>query len=168
MIRNCYGDLFESKANFIVNKTNCIDILESDIGNSVPEKYPHVEKEYLKYLKYCKKKNTNPFGTIQYVPTEQWAMVMVDTKKNNMVVAYDNNYQYIVNAFCNSENGMSNNKTLKYIVKDIFQKARELNAAIAFAYDENNWNMIKQIAESSFQDIDIEFWRKDRAYVNNN
>ena len=89
MIKIVEGNIFDSKANFIVHQTNCQSVMGSGVALQVAERFPHVEVEYRKYLNYCKKNRIEPLGTAQYVPTEFWALVMVDTMKNNNVVTFD-------------------------------------------------------------------------------
>ena len=55
MIKIIDGNLFDSKANFIVHQTNCLGVMGAGVALQVAEKFPHVEKEYLKYLRHCKK-----------------------------------------------------------------------------------------------------------------
>ena len=97
MIKVIDKNLFNSTANFIVHQVNCQGVMGSGVALQVAEIYPHVEQEYMKYLRYCKKNRINPLGTAQYVPIDTWAMIMVNTMKNNNVLAYDSQYQYIVN-----------------------------------------------------------------------
>jgi len=108
MVKIIDGDLFNSRANFIVHLVNCQgqSIMGNGVAVQVAEKFSHVETEYRKYLRYCKKNKIKALGTAQYVPSESWAMIMVDTMKNNNVIAYDTNYQYIVNLFGQDNHGM--------------------------------------------------------------
>ena len=65
MIKIIDGDLFTSKANFIVHQVNCQGVMGSGVAAQVVEKFSHVETEYRKYLRYCKKNKTKALGTAQ-------------------------------------------------------------------------------------------------------
>ena len=56
MVTNISGNILDSKANFIVHKVNSFS-LNSNIASQIVDQYPHLEKEYLKYLRYCNKNN---------------------------------------------------------------------------------------------------------------
>lgn len=174
MIKIIDGNLFDSKANFIVHQVNCQSVMGSGVALQVAEKYPHVEVEYRKYLNHCKKSKTSPLGTAQYVPTEFWALIMVDTMKNDNVVAFDNNYQYIVNLFGQNEFGYDGEihtdlKAMKKAFVDIREKAQKIGATVAMPYKIGscrggaNWNdvytIIKKVFETS--DVDVEICRYD-------
>ena len=55
MIKIINGNLFDSKADFLVHQTNCQGVMGSGVAAQVAERYSHVETEYRKYLRYCKK-----------------------------------------------------------------------------------------------------------------
>ena len=169
MIKIIDGNLFDSKANFIVHQTNCEGVMGSGVAFQVKEMYPHVEKEYRKYLRYCDKNNIEPLGTAQYVPTEVWALTMIDTIKNNNVIDFDTNYQYIVNLFGQSSYGEGLQTDLKAMKKafiDIRNKAQNIGATVAMPFKigsfrggekwENVYNVIKDVFEKS--NVDVEIW----------
>lgn len=170
MIKIINGNLFDSKANFIVHQTNCQGVMGSGVAAQVAELYPHVETEYRKYLRYCKKNKIKALGTVQYVPLESWAMVMVDTMKNDNVIAYDKNYQYIVNLFGQDNYGMGKLHTdLKAVKKafiDIKEKAKEIGATVAMPYQIGSfrggadWNDVYGIIQEVFgKEVDVEIRR---------
>ena len=99
MIRIVEKNLFDSKANFIVHQVNAQGVMGSGVAKQIAEQYPFVDKEYRKYVFHCQKKNKKILGTVQYVPTEVWAIGLVDTIKNNRIEKYDVDYKYIVNLF---------------------------------------------------------------------
>lgn len=172
MIRIVEGNIFDSNANFIVHQTNCSYAMKSGVALQVADRYPHVEKEYMKYLRYCDKNNIEPLGTAQYVPNEVWALTMVDTMKNNNVIAYDTNYQYIVNLFGQDTYGYGLQTDLKAMKKafvDIREKAQKIGATVAMPYKIGscrggaNWNDVYTIIKKVFEhsDVDVEIWRYD-------
>lgn len=173
MIKNIEGNLFDSKANFIVHQTNCQGVMGSGVAAQVADLFPHVEVEYRKYCKYCKKNKITLLGSVQYVPSESWGLIMVDTMKNDKVIAFDDNYQYIVNMFGQDNYGMDTQHTdLKAMEKafnDIAEKAREIGASVAMPYQIGsfrggaNWNDVYALIEKIFTDIDVEIWRYDRG-----
>lgn len=172
MINIIDGNLFDSKANFIVHQTNCMGCMKSGVALQVAEQYPHVETEYRKYLNYCRKTKIEPLGTVQYVPNEVWALIMVDTMKNNNVIAFDNNYQYIVNLFGQSTYGEGLHTDLKAFKKalmDVREKAEKIGATVAMPYKIGscrggaNWNDVYTIIKKVFEksSVDVEIWRYD-------
>lgn len=172
MIKIIDGNLFDSKANFIVHQVNCQGCMQSGVALQVSEKYPHVEVEYRKYLRYCKKNNTSPLGAVQYVPTEVWALIMIDTMKNNNVDAFDTNYQYIVNLFGQNTFGEGLHTDLKAMKKafvDVREKAEKIGATVAMPYKIGscrggaNWDDVYMIIKNVFEksNVDVEIWRYD-------
>lgn len=172
MIKIVDGNIFDSKANFIVHQTNCEGVMGSGVARQVAERYPNVEKEYRKYLRYCSKNGIEPLGTAQYVPTEVWALTMIDTIKNNNVIDFDTNYQYIVNLFGQSTYGEGLQTDLKAMKKafiDIREKAQNIGATVAMPFKIGsvrggaNWNDVYKIIKDIFEksDVDVEIWRYD-------
>lgn len=175
MIKIIDGNLFDSKANFIVHQTNCIAVMGSGVAAQVAELYPHVEKEYLRYCKHCKKNKIPLLGTVQYVPVDSWALIMCDTMRNEKVEAYDKEYQYIVNLFGQNECGMGVQQTdltaLKVGMMDIREKAERIGATVAMPYKIGsyrggaNWNDVYKIIQDIFSKskVDVEIWRYDKG-----
>lgn len=172
MIRIINGNLFNSKANFIIHQVNCCSIMGSGVAKQVADLFPHVEKEYLRYLKHCNKEKIEPLGTAQYIPVDSWALVMVDTLKNNRVDAYDKEYQYIVNLFGQKSFGkglQTDLKAMKRAFIDIYNKAKSINATVAMPYRIGSfrggadWNDVYAIIQDIFKDVDVEIWRYDRG-----
>ena len=172
MISVIDGDLFDSKANFIVHQVNCLGVMGSGVARQVEEKFPHVGSEYRKYLRNCKKNNVDALGTVQYVPVEVWALPLVDTMKNDNVIDYDNNYQYIVNLFGQSYIGeglQTDLKALKKALINIRDKALNLGATVAIPWKMSsnrggaNWENVYTIIKKTFDNsgVDVEIWRCD-------
>lgn len=173
MIKIIDGNLFDSKANFIVHQTNCLGVMGAGVALQVAEKFPHVEKEYLKYLRHCKKNKTEALGTAQYVPVDEWALVMTDTMNNTRVTAYDTRYQYIVNLFGQASIGSGMQTNLRAMTKafeDICDKAKVIGATVAMPYmigsfrGGANWEDVYAIIKKVFDNkVDVEIWRFDKS-----
>lgn len=175
MIKIIEGDLFESKANFLVHQVNCQSIMGSGVAAQVADMYPHVEKDYRRYLKHCEKIDINPLGTAQYVPVDVWAVGMVDTIKNDNVVAYDSEYQYIVNLFGQNDYGMGKQHTdlnaMKRAMIDICNKAKAINATVAMPYRIGSfrggakWDDVYKIIQKVFENsgVNVEIYKYDRG-----
>ena len=172
MINIIDGNIFDSNANFIIHQVNCQGVMGSGVALQVADRFPHVEREYRKYLNYCEKNGREPLGTVQYVPTEVWALTMVDTMKNNNITAYDLDYQYIVNLFGQNTFGEGLHTDLKAMKKafaDIREKAQSIGATVAMPYRIGscrggaNWNDVYDIIKKTFEksDVDVEIWRYD-------
>lgn len=172
MIKIIDGNIFNSKANFIVHQVNCQEVMGSGVARQVKDEYPHVWKEYVKYLRYCNKNKIQPMGTAQYVPSEVWALTMVDTMKNNDVIAFDKNYQYIVNLFGQNTFGEGLHTDLRAMKKallDIRDKAEKIGATVAMPYKIGsvrggaNWNDVYTIIKNVFDksNVNVELWRYD-------
>ena len=170
MIKVVDKNIFRSTANFLVHQTNCQGVMGSGVALQVANKFPHVEQEYMKYLRYCKKNHINPLGTAQYVPVDTWALVMVNTMKNNSVIAYDSQYQYVVNLFGQDDFGMgtqhTNLKAMENAFRDIYKKAKEINASVAMPYMIGSyrggakWDDVYSIIKKVFKnDVDVEICR---------
>ena len=173
MIKVIDKKLFNSTANFIVHQVNCQGVMGSGVALQVAEIYPHVEQEYMKYLRYCKKNRINPLGTAQYVPIDTWAMIMVNTMKNNNVLAYDSQYQYIVNLFGQDNYGMgvqqTDLKAMERAFQDIYEKAKFIEASVAMPYMIGSyrggakWEDVYSIIQKTFKDIDVEICRYNKG-----
>lgn len=168
MIEIVNGNILSSKANFIVHSCNCVGDIRG-ISAQIVDEYSHIEKEYMKYIRYCNKNRIELLGSAQYVPTEIWAITMTDTMKNNNVIDYDNNYQYIVNMFCQDmfEDGLMTDLTaMKNAFTDIRDKAKNIGATIAIPYKIGiarnvSWNDIYAVIKNVFErsDINVEIWK---------
>ena len=174
MIKIIDGDLFSSKANFIVHQVNCQGVMGSGVALQVVEKYPHVKKEYVRYVKHCNKNNINMLGTVQYVPVDTWAMVMIDTMRNENIEAYDSNYQYIVNLFgqdgYGTEKQQTDIKAVKKAFENICMNAQKINATVALPFKIGccrggaKWNEVYKIIEDVFKNkVNVEIWRCNKG-----
>lgn len=174
MIKIVDKNLFDSNANFLIHQTNCQGVMGSGVALQVANNFPHVEHEYMKYLRYCKKNNINPLGTAQYVPVDTWAMVMVNTMTNNDIMAYDSQYQYIVNLFGQDDFGMgkqqTNLKAMEKAFNDIYKKAKKINATVAMPYKIGSyrggadWNVVYSMIQRVFGDgVDVEICRCNKG-----
>ena len=172
MIKHIKCDIFESGADVICHQVNCQGVMGSGVALQIKEHYPHVYKEYVKYVNYCNKNGIELLGTVQYVPNEVWALIMVDTMKNNNIIAYDTNYQYIVNLFGQNTYGEGLQTDLKAMKKafiDIREKAKKLGSTVAMPYKIGSvrggadWNDVYNIIKSVFEksDVNVELWRYD-------
>lgn len=174
MIKIVDGNLFDSKANFLIHQVNCADTMGSGIAKQVANMYPHVESEYHKYIRYCKKNKINFIGTAQFVPVDHWALIMVDTLKNNNVFDYDKQYQYIVNVFGQENFGYdgkqyTNLKALKNALIDVRNKAQVIGATVALPYGFGsvrggaNWDDVYKIIKDVFScsTVDVEIRKLD-------
>lgn len=174
MIKIIDGNLFDSNANFIVHQVNCQAVMGSGVAKQVADNFPHVEKEYLKYCKHCKKNKKKLLGSVQYVPVDSWALIMCDTMNNDRVDAYDTNYQYIVNLFGQDNFGMGEQHTdltaMKNCFVDIREKAEKIGASIAMPYKIGSfrggadWNDVYKIIQDVFgkSKVDVEIWKYDK------
>lgn len=169
MIKIIDGNLFDSKAEFIVHQVNCQGGLGSGVAAQVAENFPHVETEYRKYLRYCKKNKIEPLGTVQYVPSQVWAVMLVDTMKNEQLVPCED-FQYIVNLFGQNDYGeglQTNLKAVNNAFVDICNKAKSIGATVAMPYKIGSfrggadWNDVYRIIQNVFTNsgIDVELWR---------
>lgn len=174
MIKIVEGNLFDSSANFIVHQTNCQGVMGSGVAAQVRQFYPHVEKEYMRYVRYTKKNKLPLLGTAQYVPVDSWALIMVDAVKNNNIIAYDTKYQYIVNVFGQDDFGTdgkiyTNLKALKNALIDVKKKAQAIGASIALPYGigsvrgNANWDDVYKIIKDVFGNsgLDVEIRKLD-------
>lgn len=167
MIKIVEKNLFDSKANFIVHQVNWQGVMGSGVAKQVAEQYPYVDKEYRKYVFHYQKKNKKILGTVQYVPTEVWAIGLVDTLKNDKIEKYDKDYQYIVNLFGQESYGagfQTDLKEMKNAFIDIRDKAMSVGATIAMPFKIGcvrggaNWADVYTIIEDVFKDsgLDVE------------
>lgn len=169
MISKVKGNYIESNANFIINLATC----EGIEGSEVAKEFPHVSKECNKYLLYCEKNGIDPLGAIQFIPVDTWALVTVDTIRNNIVMAYDKNYNYIVNCFASIEYGKIKKQAIesclllvKQMILDNFHelsKYGKIKVVIPYwlgLQSFYNWNYVENIIKNIFNertaDIDVQ------------
>ena len=156
MIKTINGNIFNSNANFIINEMDCQGILNDNLTQL--DDSPHIERECMKYIRYCNKNHIEILGSAQFIPIEVWALNMVDTMKNNNVIDYDTNYQYIVNLFCKhtSDEGIKMNRNaVRKALENIFEKAKSIGASVAVPYSIGNF--VNEIVNK--YDVDVEIWR---------
>lgn len=164
------GNILDSKANFIVNPMSCQDEMNHGISLQIAQLYPHVEKEYLKYTRHCKKSHIDPLGTVQYIPCEFWAVGMVDTMKNEDVVQFDgDSSQYIVNMFGQDNTGnniQTDLMSVKRAFENIKDKAEKINASVALPYNIcccglTTWNYVYTLIKMVFENskVNVEIWK---------
>lgn len=157
MINIVEKNIFETDNNFIVIPV-CVSDIQSKITKTAFTLYPIVAKEYRKYLKHCRKYNKNPNATVQYVPKDVWAIGMVNTIQNKYIEAYDKNYQYIVNVFCEKAEGKKvkiQSEDFKIALIDICTKAKAVGGSVVIPYGIGQWNNILGVIEEVFGDIDV-------------
>lgn len=151
MVKTFKGNVSDSVANFIV----CLCDNSYDFDYDFPVLL-HVDKERMKYIRHCDKNNIELFGKAQYIPSEVWALTMVDTMKNNNVTEYDANYQYIVNMFCKDAfDGKINPKFVKRAFIDILDKAKSIKATVAIPRKIESF--VRDMIDKS--DVDVEIWQ---------
>lgn len=156
MVNIINGNLNDSKENFIVRLVDCQG--DSDMEH-------HVKKEYLKYIKHYNKTKENIHGRVQYVPVDIWAIGMTDTIENKNVIAYDTEYQYIVNLFGHDSHcdKKENFNAIKEGLKDIFYKARNIEGtiAISFGMGKANWNDVYNTIKvmSEHYNVDVSLYK---------
>ena len=147
------GSIINSKANLIIK------IVGTECGTKEFVDIPHVEKEHIKYVRHCQKNNINAIGAYQCIPTQVWAMVMVDTIKSNNIVEYDKDYQYIVLVYGkNNFNDSLNVNAIKKALTNIRNKAEALKASVAIKWDNEVANIVKDVF-NNYADADIEIWK---------
>ena len=143
------GNICDSKNNLLIK------IVGVDEAGEEFSDIPHIKKEYNKYVHYCQKNNINPIGTVQYIPAEVWAMVMVDTMKNNNIIDYDKNYQYAVLLYGKNDSSELDIDAVKKALIDIRNKAEQMKASVSIVLDNKVYNIINDV----FNNFDIEIWK---------
>ena len=154
-------NILDTEAEYIVclttkdeNSNTQLDMFE--------DKYPHIWKEYSKFLKHWKKSKSSEsnlyLNNIQFVPIDSWALVMCDTYKNEQIVPYDKKYQYV----CNVPNGLCKDERGKLVLDiNIFERhlikihdiAKENGGSVAIKWiNEFSNPKIYHIIEKVFSD----------------
>ena len=167
MIKFVDGNFLDTDANFIVNQVVRQEVQSmTKIEEEIFEKYPHIESEYIKYIRHCKKNKINIFGNVQYVPVDIWAIVMVDTMNNNNIIEYDENFKYICNVFCNtfmekSQNIKTDFESFKKALLSIYNVAKTIkNSKILIPCKKNDDKTIEIIKDIFYEDgIDVEIFQ---------
>lgn len=132
------GSYEDIKSGFIID----VVTLEVGINNDIQTLYPHIDTEYRKYIRHCKKKKTNPYKTVQFVPDEVWALSMVDTMENDRIVPCDD-FRYFCNIFVhytNISNTLLNGIELAQTVKEVFVYAKKFDTSITYILDHTTQN----------------------------
>ena len=154
-------NILDTEAEYIVclttkdeNSNTQLDMFE--------DKYPHIWKEYSKFLKHWKKSKSSEsnlyLNNIQFVPIDSWALVMCDTYKNEQIVPYDKKYQYV----CNVPNGLCKDERGKLVLDiNVFERhlikihdiAKENGGSVAIKWiNEFSNPTIYHIIEKVFSD----------------
>ena len=173
MVEIVNGSLFDSDAELIVHQVNCVGKMGAGVAKQVHDYYPHVYKEYIKYINHFLKHEVSPLGTAQFVPIHVWALPMVDTMKSSSVFNYDaRDCQYIVNLFGQEDIGtgmQTDVNAFKNALMSIKTVAEAQNMRVAMPYKiacghgGANWNdifsIIKQVFDQS--SVHVELWKLD-------
>ena len=164
MIKVINKNIWDSNAEIIVCPVNTLGEIHSTMLEHIRMYCPHVETEYFRYLKHCNKNKITPKATVQYVPDESWAMPMVDTMKNKNLVACNNEFRYIANAFCqydSDEQTVDNMKAFKKCMEDIknnaeFIKAKTITIPAEVCMDFREYDMALKVIYDIFSKTDID------------
>lgn len=164
MITDVNKKIFESNANLILNAVDCNGEIIPNLSRKLYEAYPHVEKEYMKYIRKCTKNKFDMLSTVQYIPVDTWALPLVDTLKNERVEAYDTEYHYIVNCFVQETFGkksMSDIIAIERTLKNVKNVAEKINASVAvpfhFGCGRNiKWHEVQRIIHNVFDNSNID------------
>lgn len=154
MVTNCNGRFLESTANFLIN---IVEVSEG-INPCILDKFPFMNKIYNDYIRSRRKGQL--VGSVQYIPTDVWALVMVDSIKNNNIFAYDTQYQYIVNIFTKCQIGDSCRVCLDTMTKaltEVKTLAENISASSAIIIDGTycNVHQLNKIIRNIFADTDV-------------
>lgn len=145
------GNLIESKENFIIILADIYGDIDGDFYDELNEKYPHVDTEIRKYIRYCKKNGIRHMGNTVMIPRDSWSLVMVDTKNNDTVIDYDKNYSYFCIIFgCTDK---VNNKAIKNALYEIRKQANKLSGTVGVKYrmgvkEGGNWKNIQGMIDN--------------------
>lgn len=123
------GNIWCSDADIIVCPVDTLGAMCSDMIEHIKDYCPHVATEYLRYIKHCNKHNICAKSTVQFVPSESWAMPMVDTIVNTTLVPCED-FQYLANIFCqyDSDDKMVDNiSSFGKCMRIIRDKAESIN-----------------------------------------
>lgn len=173
MIEIVNGNLFDSKETLIVHQVNCVGRMGSGVAKQVSDTYPHVAKEYRKYLNHCNKKNINPLGTIQCVPVHVWALPMINTMDSKGIYVYDEKEcQFIVNLFGQHDIGaglQTDINALEKALKSVLSIASKLHCDVAMPYKiaccrgGADWNDVYTIIKKVFDNssVNVKLYKLD-------
>lgn len=100
MIEIINENILRSGADIIINPVDCNGNNCSSVWNFSNDEMPWVETECRKYVRKHNKEHNIILGTVQFVPTEVWAIGLIDTMAiNNQIVPCGKDFAYIANIF---------------------------------------------------------------------
>lgn len=153
MIQVIKENIMDASENFIVLPMNAALSMRGKMYEDIFSTYPHVQRECMKYVRHRQKNKMALMGTAQYIPSEVWALTMVDTIKNNQVPDYDSNYQYIVPVYASAENGYIGLESFRVALQNVAEKAESIHASVAIPYSSGAlFQDFCEIVRSVFQD----------------
>lgn len=154
----CKGDIFLSQAEIMCHQVNCQGVMGAGLAKQVRTKYPAV---YELYKSVCVAHSADPDSLLG------WAMI-VETN--------DSNSKFIANLF--AQNGFRKGPSDTQVYTDYNALARAVDEVVkmAEAYGVKavavplnmgcglaggDWNVVKDILKSSFQDspVNLEIWK---------
>lgn len=160
MIREFYGDIFDSGADVIVHQVNCQGVMGSGIAFQVKERFPEVYKEYK-------------------LRCDSYPNSMKNELLGQCLLVHTNTNQIIANLFAQLHYGRKGIYTdyLKFEeclrnLKNELERFENKIWKVAFPYKigsargGGNWERIKGLIELYFKDsqnINIEIWRFDNG-----
>ena len=150
-------NIMDSGENFIVIPVCPSLSLHGKMYEDIFSTYPHVQRECMKYARYCDKKKVLVHGKAQFIPTEVWAFTMVDPVKNESVSAYDSFYQYIVPIYCCDERLFINMASFESGLRQVCDRAKDINASVAIALiNPKIQSAIQNIADEVFSNSNLD------------
>lgn len=150
-------NIMDSSENFIVVPVCPSLSLRGKMYEDIFSTYPHVQRECMKYVRHCDKKKILVHGKAQFIPTEVWALTMVDPIKNESVSAYDSFYQYIVPIYCCDERLFINMSSFESGLRQVCNQAEKINASVAIALVNSKIQpAIQGIAEDVFSNSNLD------------
>ena len=151
-VRYVEGNIFDTDCNIIVHQTNCQGVMGHGIALQVKERYPNVFEKYKKCCDLTGKKE-ELLGTVLYIDT------------------FDKKDRCIANIFgqLNYGEGLQTNYgKLAKGFDDITEFAKKRGYSVAIPYKigcglaHGNWDVVREIIESIFADVDCTVYRFER------
>ena len=159
MIEIINENILHSGADIIINPVDysmdCSGGIYSKMNSLIGEEMPWVKTEYRKYIRKHNKEQHKILGTVQFIPTEVWAVGLIDTMEmNNQITPCGNDFAYIANMFVTFNNNSFDVESTINSMGMIYKRMCE-NGIKSIAISED---FIEHTSEDFFEEL-IAKWR---------
>lgn len=157
MLKHIKGDIFESKADFILHQVNCQGVMGSGVAKQVREKYPVVFQWYKQwcdeYREVAKHLDKHPLlGKVQIVYKENKRYDQLEDKQAIVNLYAQDKYGYDGNCYTDYE---ALRQCLEAVNKALAGYTIAIPYLMACHRGGGDWSVVSKMIEETLTDCDV-------------